>query len=332
MRPGFDLTFMWPDLLWLLVVLPLGLVGYVVARRFERIRLLNILCVTLTVVGLASVLIASARPKIQIPLPTRAEKLMVVLDISGSMRADDVKPDRFTMAKDTVKQIIAEQPPSMRVGLVTTAASASLVQAPTTDRDALLAALDAVNLQTGSALGSGLLIGLSELLPSAGINVQALMNDSLRRDPLAESSWQPDPALARPAGSNRNVAMVLISDGESNIGPNVEQMAALAAHYGVRVHTIGIGTPQGAVVKAQGISQRVRLEPGTLSDIATITAGRYYEGASSEDLQQIYQAIEASIAFDRRQTLEISAWLLLLGMGLIVLGMGATFARQGRLI
>lgn len=328
-----DLDFIWPDLLWLLLIVPISTLVYAMVRRHTGMTLLSAITGGLIGLGLAIVLLAIARPQLQINLPTRADRLMVVLDISGSMRAEDVKPDRFSVAKDTVKQLIAQQPPAMQVGLVTTAATATLIQAPTTDRDALLEALDTVNLQTGSALGSGLLIGLSELLPSAGINVQALMNDSLRGNgPDAGPSWQPDPALTRAPGSNRSVAMVLISDGESNMGPKIMQMAELAAKYGVRVNTIGVGTPEGAVVKAQGISQRVRLEPSTLANIAQTTLGTYYEGASREELTQIFDAVQASIAFDRRQTLEVSALVLLAGLILVVAGMSVRLARQGRLL
>lgn len=328
-----DLDFIWPDLLWLLLIVPISTLVYALVRRHTGMTLLSAITGGLIGFGLAIVLLAIARPQLQINLPTRADRLMVVLDISGSMRADDVKPDRFSVAKDTVKQLIAQQPPAMQVGLVTTAATATLIQPPTTERDALLEALDTINLQTGSALGSGILIGLSELLPSAGINVQALMNDSLRGNGAeAGPSWEPDPALTRAPGSNRSVAMVLISDGESNMGPKIMQMAELAAKYGVRVNTIGIGTPEGAVVKAQGIAQRVRLEPSTLADIAQTTLGTYYEGASREDLTQIFDAVQASIAFDRRQTLEVSALVLLVGLVLVVSGMGVRLARQGRLL
>ena len=333
MRPGFDVQFMWPDLLWLLTLLPLCLLGYATVRRGIRPSLANIVTLALIAVGLTSLLLATARPQLQLSLPTRAERLMVVLDISGSMRADDVKPDRFTVAKNTLEQLISQQPAAMQVGLVTTAATATLIEAPTTDRESLLQALKTINLQTGSALGSGLLIGLSELLPSAGINVQALMNDSMRgSDPNAKKSWQPDPALIKAPGSNRSVAMVLISDGESNMGPKVMEVAELAEKFGVRIYTIGVGTTAGAVVKANGISQRVRLESATLADIAKTTLGTYYEGTSAKDLDQIFQAIQASIVFDRRQTVEASAWLLMLGLMFVTFGMGISLVRQGRLI
>jgi Ca-activated chloride channel homolog len=328
-----DIHFVWPHLLWwLLLIVPVAAFLYGFSRGRGVWGLTGWLSTALMTMGLACLLLAIARPQMKIDLPTRADRLMVVLDTSGSMRADDVSPERFSLAKSTVQALIEQQPAAMQVGLVTTAATATVNQAPTTDREALLGALDTVNLQTGSALGSGLLIGLSELLPSAGIDVQALMNDSMqRRQPDDAPSWSLDPKLVKPAGSNRSVAMLLISDGESNMGPDVMQMAELAAQLGVRIYTVGVGTTDGAVVKAEGVSQRVRLEPAVLQDIAQITMGTYYEGATKEELTEIFNAIEASIAFDKRQTFEVSAILLLLGLLLVLLGMGISFWRLGRI-
>lgn len=329
--PGLE--FIWPSLLWLLVIVPIAVAVYQFVRRHERTSITNIVAGALVTIGLVSIVLAVARPKIQVNLPSRADQLMVVLDISGSMSATDVEPDRFEAAKQTLRTLIAKQPQSTRLGLVTTAASATLIQPPTTERDAITEALNTVTLQTGSALGSGVLIGLSELLPGAGIDVQSLMNDAMQQNDMdSQPSWQPDPNVVRPVGSNRSAAMVLISDGESNMGPDVLEMAALASQFGVRIHTIGIGTSEGAVVKAEGVSQRVRLESSTLSEIANATLGTYYEGASEQDLIDIFSAIDASISFDRRQTIEVSSWLLLVGMLLVLMGMALKFVRQGRVL
>jgi len=331
--PVDALTFVWPQLLWFLLIVPMAVAAYFVIRRHERSTLGSMIGGVMVVLGLIGLLLAVARPKVELNLPTRADELMVVLDVSGSMSADDITPNRLEVAKATLKDMIATQPPSTRLGLVTTAATATMIQASTTERDRLLGALDTVNIQIGSALGSGLLIGLSELLPSAGIDVQALMNDSIQRGDLNdEPSWQPDPNVERPAGSNRSKAMVLISDGGSNVGPDVLQMAELAAKLGIRINTIGIGTPEGAVVKAEGVSQRVQLEAAVLAEIADITLGKYYEGASSQDLEQIFEDIEASLSFERRQSMEVSSLMLLFGMLLLLIGMGSKLTRQGRLV
>ena len=331
--PSLGVQFVWPTLLWLLLIIPISILIYQWARRHERSSMLSICAGLLVCVGLTSIVLAIARPKMQVTLPTPAEQLMVVLDISGSMSADDVKPTRFEVAKQTLQQLIANQPKDMRVGIVTAAATATLIQPPTTDRQALNNALNTITLQSGSALGSGVLIGLAELVPAAGIDVQALLNDSIgTTGPDAPPSWRPDPNVVRTPGSNRSVAMVLISDGDANMGPNLLQMAELAAQLGVRIYTIGIGTTQGAVVSAEGISQRVRLDEAALSEVASMTIGTYYAGATSNDIERIFSAVQKSIAFEQRQTVEMSAVLLLLGLVLMLSGMSLTFLRHGRIL
>ncbi len=327
------IQFIWPSLLWLLGLVVLSLVVYRLLRRSETTTLFGFITGSLIVVGLTAVIIAIARPQMSLSLPERADRLMVVLDISGSMRADDTEPSRIDAAKAHILQLLDEQPDSLQVGLVTTAATATLIQAPTKDRDAIRDALKNTSLQTGSALGSGLLVGLAELLPDAGIDVQGLLNASLEsQNEGAEQAWQPDAEQVVPPGSNRSVAMVLISDGESNLGPKAMAMAEIAADLGVRVHTIGVGTSRGAVVKAEGISQRVRLDAALLGDISNLTIGQHYQGVDPQDWQAIYEAIDASIQFNRQQPMEVSAVFLGGGLLLILLGMGARLFRQGRIL
>lgn len=328
-----NIFFIWPSLLWLLLIVPAGLIFYHFQRRHQSFNKWNVVSGALVTIGLAALLIAIARPQVQVSLPARADRIIIVLDISGSMRADDAEPSRIDAAKAIISQLLDNQPPGLQVGLVTTAATASLVQPLTTDRNALRQALDSTSLQTGSALGSGLLIGLSELLPAAGIDAQTIMNESaLRPDSRPAKPWQPDPEKIMPPGSNRSVALVLISDGESNMGPNALIMAELASQFGVRVHTIGLGTEQGAVVKAEGISQRVRLQPALLAEISATTIGHFYQGTSEKDWQKIYQSIDNRIQFDRRQPIEFSALFLGGGLLLILIGMIIRLARQGRIL
>lgn len=327
------LVFIWPIFLWLLILIPMGMVAYRLMRRRRAFEFWGFSSGILVIVGLVLLISAIARPQIQISTPSRADRLMIVLDISGSMRADDVAPSRFDAAKITINELLDQQPANLRVGLVTTAATATLVQTPTTDREALKAAIDGISLQTGSALGSGLLIGLSELLPSAGIDVQQIMNASVNRnDTTGIPDWQPDPEKSVRPGSNRSVAMILISDGESNVGPKAAAMAELAAQFGVRIHTVGIGTNQGAVVKAEGISQRVRLDESLLTEIAQTTIGQSHLGATADDWRAIYEAIDASIQFDNRQPVEVSAPLTGLGLLLVLIGMVIRLFVQGRIL
>lgn len=333
-----SIHFTWPSLLWLLIIVPVGLIFYQFQRHqqsFDKLNFdkWNFISGVLVTLGLTALLIAIARPQVQVSLPARVDRLMIVLDISGSMRADDAEPSRFDAAKTVISNLLDRQPSGLQVGLVTTAATASLIQSLTNDRNALRKALESISLQAGSALGSGLLIGLSELLPAAGIDAQTIMNEStLRQDSRPGTSWKPDPEKIRPPGSNRSVALVLISDGESNMGPDALTIAELASQFGVRVHTIGLGTEQGAVVKGEGISQRVRLQPTLLADISATTIGHFYRGTSEKDWRNIYRSIDTSIQFDRRQPIEFSALFLGGGLLLILIGMVMRFVRLGRIL
>jgi len=109
-------------------------------------------------------------------------------------------------------------------------------------------------------------------------------------------------------------------------------MAEIAADLGVRVHTIGVGTTRGAVVKAEGISQRVRLDAALLSDISKLTIGSFYQGVNPQDWQAIYEAIDASIQFNKRQPMEVSAVAMGVGLLLLLLGMSMRLFRQGRIL
>jgi Ca-activated chloride channel family protein len=325
------LGFIWPDLLWLLLLAPVLLLAYAWVRRPSSLTWLSALGGLILALGLVALLAATARPQVDISLPARADRLMLVLDISGSMRADDIKPSRFDAAKQTLRQLIEQQPNHIRVGLVTTAATATLVQTPTTDRSELLAAMENISLQTGSALGTGLLIGLAELMPQAGIDAQSLMNASLNRNnPEATPVWKLDPQLVAAPGSNRSVAMVVLSDGDSNMGVDIIAVADLAAQLGVRVHTVGIGTKQGAVVRAEGIAQRVQLQSDTLADVAQTTVGTYYETTRTEDINAIYQSIETNIVFDQARRMEITALVTAIGLLLVLIGGALSLWRSGR--
>jgi Ca-activated chloride channel family protein len=325
------LGFIWPDLLWLLLLAPMLLLAYAWVRRPSSLTWLSALGGLILALGLVALLAATARPQVDISLPARADRLMLVLDISGSMRADDIKPSRFDAAKQTLRQLIEQQPNHIRVGLVTTAATATLVQTPTTDRSELLAAMENISLQTGSALGTGLLIGLAELMPQAGIDAQSLMNASLNRNnPEATPVWKLDPQLVAAPGSNRSVAMVVLSDGDSNMGVDIIAVADLAAQLGVRVHTVGIGTKQGAVVRAEGIAQRVQLQSDTLADVAQTTVGTYYETTRTEDINAIYQGIETNIVFDQARRMEITALVTAIGLLLVLIGGALSLWRSGR--
>lgn len=354
-----SIEFVWPRLLGLLALLPLGLAMGLAWRRRSARRplpwpsmaqaatptgpLLRQAPALLLLLGLTSLLVAIARPQAILLLPSRIDTVMLAIDSSGSMRATDLQPSRIAAAQAAAKSFVLAQPGQVKLGLVSVAGAAALVQAPTDQRDNLLAAIDALSLQPGSALGSGIVIALHAMLPGSGLDVRGLIDGESRPDsgspignPLGGAGTSANtPALSLPKvapGSNTSAAIILLSDGQSNIGPDALKMAQVAADLGVRVYTVGLGTAQGSLLKAQGMQMRVKLDEQSLKKIAEITRAEYFSADNSQDLQKIYQSLSSKIVLKKHRRTEVTALLALLGMLLISTGCAMTWWRYGRIV
>ncbi len=329
-------TVLWPRMLWLLALLPVLAVLYarIAARRRRSLAQLpglwqssaqqtagalrRAVPVILLLLGLFALLGAVSRPQAVLTLPSVHKDVVLALDTSGSMRAADVTPDRLTAAKNAARTFIERKPARTRVGIVTVAGNAALVQSPTDNREDLLKAIERVQLQRGTALGSGIYVSLATLLPDAGINVEQLV----RGLPDFRTRW-PDGAgkERKPVapGSNRSAAIVLLSDGESNFGPEPLAAAKLAAEHGVRVYTVGIGSVEGIALAVGGWSMRVSLDEETLRKIAEATLGEYYTAGSAQDLRRIYEHLSARMAIERASNVEITAFFVAFGALLLAI-------------
>ena len=326
-----SISFLWPLMLYSAILVPALGLGYAyVTKRFPPIILS---------LGLAMLCVAMARPQAVLVAPLREATVMLALDTSGSMRAKDLKPSRIEAAQQAALKFIESKPARLRVGLVTVAGTAALAQAPTEEKDALRRALENLPLQYGSALGSGLLISLEALLPGSGIDAQKIINESADnggpRKPV-DSGKSLDASKPKEteasASRGRNMAIVLMSDGQSNMGPELIKMAELAASHEVKVYTVGIGTPEGDVVQIQGRSMRVKLEDEALKKVANITQGTYYRADSTEGLAKIYDQLGYRLRFEKKALSEITSYLALLGMAFILMGCLRNFSRFGRII
>jgi Ca-activated chloride channel family protein len=342
-----DVTFQWPVMLWLLAVVPLSALAFawLARRRREAARYAHLESAgapraegffaafgraappVLMLLALAALLFALARPQASLVLPARARTVMLAIDVSGSMRAGDVKPDRIGAARAAAKAFIEAQPADAKVGLVSVAATASVAQSPTAKRAELFEAIDRLQLQLGTALGSGIVISLATLLPEAGIDVQRHINGTSSRWGLGAAA--PKPA---PPGSNPNAAIVLVSDGQSNTGPDPLKMAQLAADHGVRIYTVGVGTPEGAILSAKGMSMRVRLDETVLKRIAEITHGDYFAAGSATQLEAVYRGLSARLSVERKRPVEVSGLLAGLGALLATLAAFVSLVRHGRIL
>ena len=330
-----SVTLLWPSLLWVFAGLPFLIGAYLWLCRDQKWSrhgyALLMLC------GISLVMFSLARPRAVLLLPGRLDTVMLALDTSGSMRATDVQPSRIEAAQAAVRTFIAEQPSQVKVGIVTVASTAAVAQAPTVNRDELYRAIETLPLQTGSALGGGILVALAQLLPGSGIEVEKILTEADRPPPkdtgkpLGETGKGSNQVKLEP-GSNKALAIVLISDGQSNMGPDVLKMAQLAADHGVRVYTVGVGTPEGIVLKAQGLSMRVKLDEVALKKIAELTLADYYRATNASDLKKVYEALATTIRLEKHQSTEVTALFLALGALVLMLAGLLSLQRDGRVL
>ena len=328
-----SIYFLWPMMLWSCALVPALALVYSLKTRKRPPVFLGL--------GLLLLCISLARPQTVLMTHVRDATVMLVMDTSGSMRAKDLQPSRIEVAQQAAQQFIEDKPRRLRVGLVTVAGTAALAQAPTEDRDVLLKAIDYLPLQYGSALGTGILVSLEALLPGAGIDAQKIINESAETGGAknqATSGQSLDdrktaPNSANPStGQGRQMAIVLMSDGQSNMGPELKQMADLAAAHQVKIYTVGIGTTEGDVVQMQGRSMRVKLEDEALKKVSAITQGEYFKADSAQALKSIYNQLGHRLRFEKRAMSEVTSYVSILGLLLVLAGVARSFVRMGKIL
>jgi Ca-activated chloride channel family protein len=263
----------------------------------------------LFLIALIAMMVAIARPAALITLPSQHQTIILAMDVSGSMRAVDVEPNRLSAAQAAAKAFVAEQPSNVRIGVVSFAATASVVQMPTHNRDDIIAAIDRFQLQRGTAIGSGIIVSLATLFPEEGIDVSALLYNRGAAGGApsgqGEKSGRVPRAKVAP-GSYNSAAIILLTDGQRTTGPDSIEAAQMAADHGVRVFTVGFGTARGETIGFEGWSMRVRLDEETLKSIAKITRGDYFYAGSAADLNKVYGSLNSRFVLEKKNV-EIGA-------------------------
>ena len=326
------MRFLWPDLLWLLLLLPALAGAYVYAlrrRKKDAIRFTNLGMVraalgpgqkirrhlppALFLAALAAAIVAMARPTAMVTLPAQFLTIVLAMDVSRSMLASDVEPTRISAAQSTATAFINELPKNVRLGIVTFAGTASIVQAPTENREEMIAAINRFQLQRATATGSGLLLSLATLFPDEGFDLQSAIYGSgfsnggaspLDRAAKKGAAKKEHKPVA--PGSYTSGAIILISDGRRTTGPDPIDIAKIAADYGVRVFTVGFGTVGGALVGSEDFSFYARLDEPTLRAVAAITGAEYFHAGSAAEMRKVYEKLNLKFALERRET-EVSA-------------------------
>jgi Ca-activated chloride channel family protein len=322
------MTFLWPDMLWLSMAVPALVAVYLLLLRRKKKAALRYASLSvlkeamgegqwfrrhvpplLFLLALAALLVAVARPAAIVRLPIQQQTIVLAMDVSGSMRAKDVEPNRLVAAQEAAKAFVADLPNGVSVAVVSFAATASLVQPPTQNHEDILATIDRFQTQRGTAIGSGIIVSLATIFPDAGIDVSDSIYGGAPRSGLP---LDPGRTLEKkeftpvPPGSYTSAAIILLTDGQRTTGPDSLKAARMAADRGVRVFTVGVGTPNGAVIGFEGWSFHARLDEDTLKAIADLTRGEYFYAGTAVNLKKVYQSLNARLVFEKKHT-EITA-------------------------
>jgi Ca-activated chloride channel homolog len=234
----------------------------------------------LTITGLV---LAMARPVLEVQVPRERATIVVAVDVSLSMGAQDVAPSRITAAVTAAREFVAELPEAFPVGLVLFDGSSSVAVPPTPDRAAVTSAFDRISLGGGTAIGDAVRTSLEAVRSS-------------------DDGAEPPPAR-----------IVLLSDGANTAGTPIPAAAAEAAAAGVPVSTIAYGTPTGTAT-IDGESVRVPADVDALAGLAAGSGGHAYRAESAAELEAVYADIGSSIGFrteEREVTGAVQALALL---------------------
>ncbi|MCB8924378.1 MAG: VWA domain-containing protein [Ardenticatenaceae bacterium] len=317
------MTFIWPIMLLPLLLLPLLVWYYLrqVKLRDRGTAVLGPLGIVrggdgtavgrrrhwppaLFAVGLTLLLFSLSRPELPVSLPRIEGTVILAFDVSSSMLAEDLEPSRIEAAKEAARVFVENQPSTIRVGVVAFSNGGLVVQPPTDVQADVLATIDRLTPQGGTSLGQGIFTALNAIAGQAIVLDEA----ALEEGDLAQS------VEALQIDDFSSAVIVLLSDGENTEFPEPLDIAQIAAEAGVRVYTVGIGSPQGALLELDGFSVMTQLNEATLQEIASLTNGSYYFATDEEELRDIYQNIDLQLTI-RGESMEVTS--ILAGISLV---------------
>ena len=318
------MSFEWPLALLGLIAVPLTVGLYMLAQRRRRayaVRFTNLellgsvvtaspgwrrhLPPILFLLALAALTVAIARPHVNVDVAKEEATVMLTTDSSGSMQATDVTPNRLDAARNAAKGFTNRLPEKFRLGLVTFSNVAQLLVPPTEDRQPVRNALDSLQAEGGTAIGTALETSLSALQPVIEKNQRAIRRQGLNR------------RRAPPA------VIVLLSDGYSTTGPEPLEVARRARELRVPINTVALGTSAATVTLSDrlGTTRNVRVPPDrrTLRRVAQVTGGQYFGAADQDKLNDVYQRLGSRIGF-RQEKREVTAAFAGGGLALMLAG------------
>jgi Ca-activated chloride channel family protein len=232
--------------------------------------------------SIAALVCVLMQPTILVSEPSDEAVVIVTLDVSANMWATDLYPNRMEAAKEAAQLFVDELPPKMRIGVVSFSETSYLNQVPTTNRKQIRDAIKKLQPRSGTAIGNGLITSLDALYGGMGGEL---------------------PLTSR--GTFAPAIIVLLTDGENTDGPPPLEVVGQAVDRGVRVYTIGIGSPESTTVRIGSSALRARLDEDTLRELARLTDAKYYNASTEKDLRAVYQNLTTQLV-TRLQPLDIS--------------------------
>ena len=350
------MSLIWPRLLILLGLVPLLIVVYVLMLRRRRryaVRYSSLALVreamtrqsswrrhipfALFLLALASLVMAVGRPVMVVTVPTDQTTIILTIDVSGSMRSRDVYPTRLMAAENAALNFVQHQKPGTQIGLVAFSNFAEEIQQPTTDQEALQAAIESLTTGRRTAIGSGILKAIDSIAEVDKSIAPSITDTStgVEPTPVPKGDFAPD-------------VIVVLTDGVSNSGPLPVEAAKQAVDRGIRVYTIGFGTANGTPDGSQGGGFgggnnssngtqnngglgggngffgggfRMGIDDVVLKQVAEMTGGKYYSATSATELENVFQSLPTYLII-KHETSEISVLFAAAGGVLALLAIG----------
>jgi Ca-activated chloride channel family protein len=323
------MSFIWPAMLFSLLSVPLLVVLYIrLQRRRDRLAASygspglgrsvgwrRHVPPGILLAGLSLLLFALARPQMVVSLPRVEGTVILAFDVSGSMAADDLQPTRLAAAKAAAQAFVQEQPANVLIGVVSFSDSGFVVQPPTTDQEATLAAINRLTPELGTSVANGIIASLSTIVSQNTEPAPRLYTDLT---PVPTPT--PTPV---PPGTVTPAVIVLLTDGENNESPDPLVAAEAAAERGVRIYTVGIGSAAGATLDINGFSVHTQLNEDVLQQIAEITGAAYYSAENETELRTIYENLDPQLVI-KPEEMEVTS--ILAGASILALLIGGALS------
>lgn len=330
------MEFQWYWALPFLALVPLLVVGYIwalrrrarFALRYPSLALVNSAIEKksnyrrhvppfMFLMAITTMLFAFARPSAVIAYPRQESTVILTIDCSASMSTADLKPNRIEAAKAAARAFVEEQNPMPMIGVVAFSESASLVQQPTTDRNAVLHAINYLYPDTTTAIGSGILTSLDAIFQQHNY---ASITPTYLPEPVPHAAATPVAPGTRSFGT-----IILLTDGQNVVGPAPLDAATEAARRGVRIYTIGVGKPVAPSDPGAPVYTKYdELDETTLTQVAQMTDGKYFRATDSEQLASIYKNLDSQVVI-QKNVLEITPGLTAFAVLLVLVGSTLSF-------